>query len=95
MAPGAQRLLLLRASKLDFGKTLQAPYCDEPAPYAARSGATRVAHRPLKLARLRGVGFLEQQSRLEQRLADARDFRIADLGERRPHDGALLAAEQH
>ena len=53
----------------------------------------RVAHRTKKPARLRGVGFLAQQARLEQRLADTRDFRIADLGQRRPHDGARLAAK--
>ena len=35
---------------------------------AARSGAMRVAHRIRKLARLRGVGLLAQQARLEQRL---------------------------
>jgi hypothetical protein len=50
---------------------------------------------PPELARLRGVGVPAQQARLDQRPTDVRDFRIADLGEWRSYDGALLAAEQH
>src|ERR1051326_1134696 len=46
-------------------------------------------------ASLGGVAFRAHQPRLEQRLADAGNLGVAELGERRPHDRALLAAEQH